>query len=138
VRGAPLLVLLGAVVFGIIGYLAGFANKPEPPAAAPPAPAAPSSAPPVLQQLGTPKDLCCCQILADGETYLSDALKKYETARGHGDHMQACYQAGCVVDGYNRIVNGPHPVSMDIAYLGHWRQIEKAECAAEGYLPRQR
>lgn len=121
------------------GSLAGCAYKREPPAPAPPAPAPPSAAPPALQPLGTPKDLCCCQILAAGETYLSDALKKYETARGHGDHMGACYQAGCVVDGYDRLVNGQrHPVSMDIAYLGHWREIEKAECATEGYLPRQR
>jgi hypothetical protein len=136
-RGVPLPVRFGAVVLGITGSLAGCVYKREPPPAAPPAPAPQS--PPALRPLDTPKDLCCCQILDEGETYLGEALKKYETARGHGDHMQACYQAGCVVDGYNRLVNGQfRPVSMDIAYLGHWREIEKAECATEGYLPRQR
>lgn len=101
-------------------------------------PIAAAPSPLVLQRLGTPKDLCCCRILDDGQTNLSEALENYAKARSQGEHKEACLQASCVVDEYNRAVNLPHPSHADLAHLVHWRQIEQAECAAGGYLPRQR
>jgi hypothetical protein len=132
-RGVPVLVLLGAVMLGIGGYLAGRAhNRKEPPHSTT-EPTPPSG----LRPLGTPKDLCCCRILGDGQTNLSEALENYAKAKSRSDHKWACLYASCAVDEYNRVVNGAHPSHADIAYLEHWREIEKAECAAGGFIPRQ-
>lgn len=101
-------------------------------------PVSAAQVPRVLQQLGTPKDLCCCRILGDGQTNLSEAMENYAKAMSQGDQKEACLEVSCVVDEYNRAVNLPHPSHTDVAYLAHWREIEEAECAAGGYLPRQR
>lgn len=133
-KGVPLFVLLAAVVVGIVAYLAGRAhNRPirQPPPIR-------ATAPAHLKQIGTPKDLCCCRILGEGETSLSEALEAYVKEKGQGDHERACLKASCVVDEYNMAVNRAfHPSHEDVAYLEHWREVEKAECAAGGYLPRQ-
>ena len=133
-KGVPLFVLLAGVVVGIVAYHAGRAHNPPTQA---PSPVAARTAP-VLRSLGTPKDLCCCRMLGDGQTNLSEALENYAKAKSSGDHKWACLFAGCVVDEYTRLVNPPHPSHADLDYLEHWREIEKAECTAGGFVPRQR
>jgi hypothetical protein len=125
-KGVSMPALLGAVVLGLGGYLTGCVRNPAEPS------------PPPLRPIGTPKDLCCCRILGDAESYLSDALENYEKAVNSGNHESACLYASCAVDDYDRTVRSAHPNHADIAYLGHWKEIEKAECAAAGYLPRAR
>jgi hypothetical protein len=132
-KDVPLVVLLGAVVLGIIGYFAGRAHNRKEPVRLAAAPTPRKG----LRQLGMPKDLCCCRMLDDGQTNLSEALENYAHAKSRGDHEWACLYASCAVDEYNRVVNGIHPNHADLAHLEHWREIEKAECAAGGFVPRQ-
>jgi hypothetical protein len=133
-KGVPLFVLLAVALVGIVAYLAGRArNRPS----LQPLPIR-ATAPARLTQIDTPKDLCCCHILGEGETGLSEALEGYVKAKDQGDHEQACLKASCVVDEYNMAVNRAfHSSHEDLAYLVHWREVEKAECAAAGYLPPQ-
>jgi hypothetical protein len=132
VRGA-VQVLITAVAItsaAVVGYLAAPGHTTS---AATPAPT-----PRPLERLGTPKDLCCCRWHADGETDLSEALEDYARAKGRGDHREACLKASCAVEEYNRAVKGSlRRNSADLASLEHWREIERAECAAGGYVPCQ-
>jgi len=87
--------------------------------------------------MGTPKDLC--RDLEQGQITLREEMERFAKATSQGDHQEACLTVSCVVDGYERVVNRQfHPSHADFANLALWRDIEQTECAAGGYLARQR